>query len=140
MKSAIFCLANLLAEKLFLFINRLCFDYIRVDFIFVFCSVISCFWNLIVITMKYVLLVLFLALFYSNADSLDLKDIGKSAVDVAKGVVDKIPDVIPKPEDIFQGGKNLIAGYPFEQIFSAINSFCKLSSIFLRPARKSIES
>lgn len=75
--------------------------------------------------MKYVVLVLLLARLYSDVDSLDLKDVGKSAVDVAKGVVDKIPDVIPKPDDIFQGGKNLIAGYPFEQIFSAINSFCK---------------
>lgn len=75
--------------------------------------------------MKYVILVLVLAQFYSNVDPLDLKDVGKSTVDVVKGVVNKIPDVIPKPDDIFQGGKNLIAGYPFEQLFSAINSFCK---------------
>lgn len=80
--------------------------------------------------MKYLILVFLLATFHTNADPLNLKDLGKAAVDVTKGVINKIPDVIPKPEDIFQGGKNLIAGYPFEQIFSAINSFCELFQLF----------
>lgn len=75
--------------------------------------------------MKYLILVFLVVNLYTNVEPLDLKDLGKAAVDVTKGVIDKIPDVIPKPEDIFQGGKNLIAGYPFEQIFSAINSFCE---------------
>lgn len=61
-----------------------------------------------------------------GTESLNLMDIGRSATDVAKGVLEKIPDAIPKPEDLFQAGKNLIAGYPFEQVFSAINTFCKL--------------
>lgn len=53
---------------------------------------------------------------YSTTDSFDIKDIGKSVTDVTKGVIEKIPDAIPKPADIFEGGKNLIAGYPFQQV------------------------
>ncbi|XP_031628400.1 vitellogenin-2-like [Contarinia nasturtii] len=74
--------------------------------------------------MKYILLLLLVFKFYTTTETLDLSDVGKSAVDVAKGVIDKIPDSIPKPEDLFQAGKNLIAGYPFQQVFSAINTFC----------------
>lgn len=77
--------------------------------------------------MKNLLLVFLFATFYSNVEPLDLNplNIGKSTADVAMGVIGKIPDVIPKPEYIFQGGKNLIAGYPFEQAFTAINTFCE---------------
>lgn len=57
-------------------------------------------------------------------ESFNLQDIGKSVGDVAKGVIEKIPDAIPSPEDLFQAGKNLIAGYPFEQV-------CLLSAFFL---------
>lgn len=66
--------------------------------------------------MKHFLLLLLVFKFYTSTETLDLADIGKSAADVAKGVLEKIPDAIPKPEDIFQAGKNLIAGYPFEQV------------------------
>lgn len=75
--------------------------------------------------MKFFLLYFILFKFYLGTESLDFKDIGRSATDVAKGIIEKIPDAIPKPEDLFQTGKNLIAGYPFEQVFSAINTFCK---------------
>lgn len=75
--------------------------------------------------MKLILLFLLVFKFYSETSSFDLTDIAKSAGDVAKGIAEKIPDVIPSPEDIFQGGKNLIAGYPFQAVFSAINQFCK---------------
>lgn len=75
--------------------------------------------------MKFFLLYFILFKFYLGTESLDLMDIGRSAQDVAKGIIEKIPDAIPKPEDLFQTGKNLIAGYPFEQVFSAINTFCK---------------
>lgn len=61
-------------------------------------------------------------------ESFNLQDIGKSATDVAKGVIEKIPDAIPSPEDLFQAGKNLIAGYPFEQVCVLQN--CFLFSIF----------
>lgn len=66
--------------------------------------------------MKYFLLLLLVFKLYTTTETLDLADIGKSATDVAKGIIEKIPDAIPKPEDIFQAGKNLIAGYPFEQV------------------------
>lgn len=73
------------------------------------------------IDMKCLLLFLFIFKFYSTTESFDLQDIGKSATDVAKGIIEKIPDAIPSPEDLFQSGKNLIAGYPFEQVI--LNSF-----------------
>lgn len=75
--------------------------------------------------MKFVSLFVFVFLFYGESESLDLKDVGKSAKDAAKGVLDKIPDIIPKPEDFFQSAKNVIAGYPFDAAFRAINTFCK---------------
>lgn len=75
--------------------------------------------------MKFYLLCILILKCSNISESLDLQDIGKSAADVAKGIIEKIPDAIPKPEDIFQAGKNLIAGYPFEQVFSAINTFCR---------------
>lgn len=66
--------------------------------------------------MKLFLVFLLVFKIYIVAEPLSLSDIGKSATDVAKGVIEKIPDAIPKPEDIFQAGKNLIAGYPFQQV------------------------
>lgn len=66
--------------------------------------------------MKWFLILLVVCKFSIPIESFNLSDIGKSATDVAKGVIDKIPDAIPSPEDIFQAGKNLIAGYPFEQV------------------------
>lgn len=66
--------------------------------------------------MKYFLLVLLVCKFNAPVESLSLKNIGKSAIDVVKGVAEKIPDVIPSGEDLFQYGKNIIAGYPFEKV------------------------
>lgn len=63
--------------------------------------------------------------FYGQSESVDLKDVGKSVADTAKGVIAKIPDVIPNAEDFFQSAKNVIAGYPFDLAFRAINSFCE---------------
>lgn len=65
------------------------------------------------------------ALAVSQCNAIDLKDVGKSVVDAAKGVANKIPDVIPSPEEFFQSAKNIIAGYPFDVAFRAINQFCK---------------
>lgn len=83
--------------------------------------------------MKYFILVFLLARFGSNVESLNLSplDVGRSVLGTSKGVITKIPDVIPSPGSIFQGGKNLIAGYPFEQIFSVVNTFCKFLSLIL---------
>lgn len=74
--------------------------------------------------MRFFLVLILVFKFYTVSESLSFKDISQSAADVAKGVIEKIPDAIPKPEDVFQAGKNLIAGYPFQQVFSAINTFC----------------
>lgn len=71
--------------------------------------------------MKGFLLLLLVFKLYTSTETLDLADIGKSAADVAKGVIEKIPDAIPSPGDLFQAGKNLIAGYPFEQV--SLNTF-----------------
>lgn len=68
--------------------------------------------------MKYFLLVLLVCKLYAPTESLSLKNVGKSVVDVTKGVAAKVPDVIPSIEDIFQSAKNLIAGYPFEKVSS----------------------
>lgn len=72
---------------------------------------------------------IFILLFTLNAISSVsvLKDVSRSAVSVTKGVIGKIPEVIPSPEDIFQAGKNLIAGYPFEKAFDVINTFCSVA-------------
>lgn len=47
-------------------------------------------------------------------------NIGLSAVNIGvnavMGVADKIPEVIPSAEVFFQSAKNLIVGYPFEQV------------------------
>lgn len=74
--------------------------------------------------MRFYLVLILVFKLYTISESVNFKDISQSAADVAKGVIEKIPDAIPKPEDVFQAGKNLIAGYPFEKVFSAINTFC----------------
>lgn len=74
--------------------------------------------------MKLLLILLVVCRFSIPIESFDLQDIGKSAADVAKGVIEKIPDAIPSPEDLFQAGKNLIAGYPFEQVCIFSFSLC----------------
>lgn len=52
-------------------------------------------------------------------------DIGSSVINATIGNVLKIPEVIPSPEDIFQSAKNLFAGYPFDIVARAINTFCE---------------
>lgn len=68
------------------------------------------------VKMKYFLVFLVAFALYSPSESLNLKNIGKSAVDVVKGVVEKIPDAIPSTETLLQSSKNLIVGYPFEKV------------------------
>lgn len=66
------------------------------------------------------------------------KDVAKSSVDIASGVAKKIPDAIPSPDAIFSASKNLLAGYPFEVAFKAINLFCSaaLSENQVKPRDK----
>lgn len=78
--------------------------------------------------MHWLILCVLVFRFYDQSESFDLKDVGKSVTDVTKGVIGKIPDVIPSAEDFFQSAKNVIAGYPFDLAFRAINSFCESHS------------
>lgn len=78
--------------------------------------------------MKLFLILFVVCKFSIPIESFNLQDIGKSATDVAKGVLEKIPDAIPSPEDLFQAGKNLIAGYPFEQVCANFYSFQTIAS------------
>lgn len=80
--------------------------------------------------MKYFLVVLFIFALYSPTESLSLKNIGKSAVDVAKGVVEKIPDAIPSFDTLLQGSKNLIVAYPFEKVAYLVPIFFEFISHF----------
>lgn len=68
--------------------------------------------------------------------SLKLPDIGRAVIDTGVGVVSKVPDVIPRPEDLFQLGKNAIAGYPFDLAFKAINTFCKYKIRRIKKSKK----
>lgn len=66
--------------------------------------------------MRIFLLCLLLLKLFSSSESINLKNIGKAAIDVTKGVAEKIPDVIPSPGEFFEYSKNVIAGYPFELV------------------------
>lgn len=68
--------------------------------------------------MKNFSVILFVLALYSPAIecSNNFKNIGESGFGIVSGVVKKIPDVIPSPKELFESGKNLIAGYPFEYV------------------------
>lgn len=79
--------------------------------------------------MKYFLVLLLIVKFASPSVALDFKDLGKSAVDATKGIISKIPDAIPSTDDLFQLGKNAIAGYPFQGV--NLHVFRNISITFL---------
>lgn len=104
--------------------------------------------------MKYLVFILLILRLHAPSESVKITDLGKSALDIATGVIEKIPDSIPSPENLFQFGKNVLAGYPFDmvrssklnffelnisddfffysflgQVFSVINSFCKRNRV-----------
>lgn len=66
--------------------------------------------------MKYFLIILLICKLNAPSESLKLKDVGQSAVDILTGVVEKIPDAIPSAADLVQFGKNMLTGYPFEMV------------------------
>lgn len=69
--------------------------------------------------MKHLLFICFFVKCLSvPSESMNLKDLGQSAVDIAIGVAEKVPDAIPSAEDLFQLGINGLAGYPFETVIS----------------------
>lgn len=54
------------------------------------------------------------------------QDVFSSAVDVGRGLLLSAQHApIPTPAEFFDIGINLIVGFPTEQVFSAINTFCK---------------
>lgn len=59
-----------------------------------------------------------------TAVSIPFSDLGKSAADTTIGVITKLPDALPSPEGLWQLGKNVIAGYPFDVAFKAVNTLC----------------
>lgn len=56
-----------------------------------------------------------------------IKDILTGGVEIGRGVGSKIPDLIPSPETLFQSGKEVLLGYPFEMGATAINKFCSVA-------------
>lgn len=80
--------------------------------------------------MKFFPIILLIFTFYSTIESnmFDFKTIGlygQSAVNLTGSVIKKIPDFIPSPQELFEGGKNLIAGYPFEVVILFFIYFLK---------------
>lgn len=77
--------------------------------------------------MKYLVFILLIFRLHAPSESLKITDLGKSALDIATGVIEKIPDSIPSPENLFQFGKNVLAGYPFEMVRSSKLNFFKFN-------------
>lgn len=77
---------------------------------------------------KYLLLFVFVCVLYAPTEAFNLKNIGESAVNIAKGVAEKFPATIPSAEDLFQLGKNAIAGYPFEKVNEESSLLQKVSN------------
>lgn len=65
----------------------------------------------------------------SHCFSFGLKDIYESAKYTAWGVFRKAFDIIPTPEQVFEKGKNAVAGLPFEMAFKIINICCKQTKL-----------
>lgn len=58
-----------------------------------------------------------------------VEDVFSSAIDVSRGLLLSANTAsIPSPAEFFDIGINFIVGYPTEQVFIAINTFCKFSS------------
>lgn len=61
----------------------------------------------------------------SPLEKFNPRDLAKSTGDAVFGAVLQLPSAIPTPDTIFLVGKNVLAGYPVEGAFKAINVFCK---------------
>lgn len=58
------------------------------------------------------------------------EDVFSSAVDASRGLfLSATRAPIPTPADFFDFGINFVVGYPTEQLFTAINIFCKFSCV-----------
>lgn len=66
--------------------------------------------------MKFSSLFLLFVAFHSTTEAVNLSGIGKSMIDIWKGLLQNIPNSIISTRDIFETGKNVIAGYPFNRV------------------------
>ena len=66
--------------------------------------------------MKFSLSLVVFVAFYSTTGAVDLSGIGHSMLDISKGLLKNIPNSIISGRDIFENGKNFIAGYPFNRV------------------------
>lgn len=58
-----------------------------------------------------------------------VEDVFSSAIDVSRGLLlSANTALIPSPAELFDIGINFVVGYPTEQVFTAINTFCKFSA------------
>lgn len=64
----------------------------------------------------------------SPLEKFSIGNLAASGGDTVKGIASKLPSLIPTPDTIFSVGKNVLAGYPVEAAFKAINLFCKYFS------------
>jgi len=65
-----------------------------------------------------------------NSLDLGLGKVLTSAKGITAGVAKDASNLLPTPEGLFESGKNLIAGYPFEFASTAINKICKSKIAF----------
>lgn len=56
---------------------------------------------------------------------LSFKNILTSTGDVTTGVIKDVANKLPTPKGLFETSKQLVAGYPFEFVSSAVNQICK---------------
>uniref|UniRef100_A0A1L8EB18 Putative vitellogenin-1-like protein n=1 Tax=Haematobia irritans TaxID=7368 RepID=A0A1L8EB18_HAEIR len=70
-----------------------------------------------------------------NGLNLGFRNLVTSAGDIAVGVLKDIPKKLPTSKAVFEKGKQLIAGYPFEFVSSTVNQICAsaLSSNAITP-------
>ncbi|XP_054729129.1 vitellogenin-3-like [Anastrepha obliqua] len=56
--------------------------------------------------------------------SLDIQNVGKIVQNTVRGIGNAAANLIPTPHGVFETSKNLLAGYPFELMSTAINNIC----------------
>ncbi|XP_054729145.1 vitellogenin-3-like [Anastrepha obliqua] len=56
--------------------------------------------------------------------SLDIQTVGNTVENTVRGIGNTAANLIPTPQDVFDTSKNLLAGYPFELMSSAVHEIC----------------
>lgn len=79
-------------------------------------------------TMRFIHLVIFvgaLSFTVQNGSGSYVLDMLEQAINTKIGVIKDIPNRIPGLSDIFEFGKNILIGLPFEIIVNIIHEFCE---------------